>query len=35
MILDGKDRVLLDVCNELTLYDCNYFSLYNILFVIS
>jgi hypothetical protein len=31
MIFDGKDRVLLDVCNELTLYDCTI----NILFVIS
>jgi hypothetical protein len=31
MIFDGKDRVLLDVFNELTLYDCTI----NILFVIS
>jgi hypothetical protein len=22
MIFDGKDRVVFDVCNELTLYDC-------------
>jgi hypothetical protein len=36
MIFDGKDRVLLDVCNELTLYDCtiiSHFMIYCLLLV--